>query len=223
MNRRLVEQILEKPEQELKLGGRRTDAAVLFADLVGFTRRCEQLTPEAVVEDLNTWFSVVDPIIHAHGGIIDKRIGDAVMVVFVPREGEDRSNGEIWSRAIRCGLAMQSAMSECHRALAQRRAEPMDLRVGIAGGELDDMDQAPMADVTGTIATFTVDHLVYSQSPPVVFAVVDFDGGGRMPIELTDVDTVMVAIGDQVEMTFRRMFTADGLHNYFWKARPVGG
>jgi class 3 adenylate cyclase len=136
LNRRLVEQILEKPEQELKLGGRRTDAAVLFADLVGFTRRCEQLTPEAVVEDLNTWFSVVDPIIHAHGGIIDKRIGDAVMVVFVPREGEDRSNGEIWSRAIRCGLAMQSAMSECHRALAQRRAEPMDLRVGIAGGSL---------------------------------------------------------------------------------------
>ena len=96
-------------------------------------------------------------------------------------------------------------------------------RVGIAGGELDDMDQAPMADVTGTIATFTVDHLVYSQSPPVVFAVVDFDGGGRMPIELTDVDTAMVAIGDRVEMTFRRMFTADGLHNYFWKARPVGG
>jgi len=96
-------------------------------------------------------------------------------------------------------------------------------RVGIAGGQLDDMDQAPMADVTGTIATFTVDHLVYSQSPPVVFAVVDFDGGGRMPIELTDVDTAMVAIGDQVEMTFRRMFTADGLHNYFWKARPVGG
>ena len=34
---------------------------------------------------------------------------------------------------------------------------------------------------------------------------------------------IAVAIGDQVEMTFRRMFTADGLHNYFWKARPVGG
>ena len=31
----------------------------------------------------------------------------------------------------------------------------------------------------------------------------------------------IVAIGDEVEMTFRRLFTADGVHNYFWKARPV--
>ena len=96
-------------------------------------------------------------------------------------------------------------------------------RVGIAGGAVDDMDPAPMADATGTIATFTVDHLVYSQSPPVVFAVVDFDGGGRMPIELTDADPAEVAIGDRVEMTFRRMFTADGIHNYFWKAQPARG
>ena len=43
-----------------------------------------------------------------------------------------------------------------------------------------------MADATGTIATFTVDRIAYSPSPPVVFAVVDFDGGGRFPIELTD-------------------------------------
>ena len=45
-----------------------------------------------------------------------------------------------------------------------------------------------MADATGTIVTFTVDRLAYSPSPPVVFAVVDFDGGGRLPVELTDVD-----------------------------------
>jgi 3-hydroxy-3-methylglutaryl CoA synthase/uncharacterized OB-fold protein len=79
----------------------------------------------------------------------------------------------------------------------------------------------PMADATGTIATFTVDRLAYSPSPPVVFAVVDFDGGGRLPVELTDVDAEDVVIGGRVEMTFRRLFTADGIHNYFWKARPV--
>jgi uncharacterized OB-fold protein len=55
----------------------------------------------------------------------------------------------------------------------------------------------------------------------VVFAIVDFDGGGRAPIELTDVDPTDVAIGDRIEMTFRRLFTSDGIHNYFWKARPV--
>ena len=63
-----------------------------------------------------------------------------------------------------------------------------------------------MADVPGTIVTFTVDRLAYSPSPPIVFAVVDFDGGGRFPVELTDVRPDDVAIGGRVEMTFRRLF-----------------
>ena len=94
-------------------------------------------------------------------------------------------------------------------------------RVSFVGGNVDDMEPAPMSDLQGTILTFTVDKLVYSPSPPVVFAVVDFDGGGRLPIELTDVSAADVTIGDKVEMTFRRLNAADGITNYFWKARPV--
>jgi hydroxymethylglutaryl-CoA synthase len=78
-----------------------------------------------------------------------------------------------------------------------------------------------LADQRGTVTTFTIDKLAYSPSPPVVFAVVDFDDGERLPVELTDVDAGEVAVGMRVEMTFRRLFTADGIHNYFWKARPV--
>lgn len=81
---------------------------------------------------------------------------------------------------------------------------------------------AAMADVPGTIAAYTVDRIAYSPSPPIVFAIVDFDGGGRFPVELTDVAETDVRVGDRVEMTFRRLNTADGIHNYFWKARPVG-
>jgi uncharacterized OB-fold protein len=55
----------------------------------------------------------------------------------------------------------------------------------------------------------------------MVAAVVDFDGGGRYPVEMTDMDPGEVKIGMRVEMTFRRLFTADGIHNYFWKARPI--
>jgi hypothetical protein len=84
-----------------------------------------------------------------------------------------------------------------------------------------DATAVPMADAVGTIATFTVDRLAYSPSPPVVFAVVDFEGGGRLPVELTDVDVDQVRIGARVELTFRKLFTADGIHNYFWKARLV--
>jgi len=94
-------------------------------------------------------------------------------------------------------------------------------RVSMAGGAIDQMEPAPMADVPATIATFTVDRLAFSLSPPVVAAVIDFDGGGRFQCELTDVDPATVAIGDRVAMTFRRLYTTDGVHNYFWKARPL--
>jgi 3-hydroxy-3-methylglutaryl CoA synthase len=83
-----------------------------------------------------------------------------------------------------------------------------------------DEDGRPLADVTGTVRTFTVDRLAHSPSPPVVFAVVDWDGGGRLPVELTDVDAEEVHVGMRVEPTFRKLFTTDGIHNYFWKARP---
>jgi hydroxymethylglutaryl-CoA synthase len=96
-------------------------------------------------------------------------------------------------------------------------------RVSREGGAIDEMERAPMSDVPGTVATFTIDRIAYSPSPPIVFAVVDFDEGGRLPIELTDVEADDLAIGDRVEMTFRRLFTADGIHNYFWKARPIRG
>lgn len=94
-------------------------------------------------------------------------------------------------------------------------------RVSADGKRTDRMEPATMADAVGTVATFTIDRVAYSPSPPVIFAVVDFDGGGRLPIELCDVDTEAVEIGMRVEMTFRRLYTADGIHNYFWKARPV--
>jgi hydroxymethylglutaryl-CoA synthase len=86
-------------------------------------------------------------------------------------------------------------------------------------------DGHPLADTLGTIVTFTVDRLAYSPSPPVVFAIVDFDAAdgqqARRPLELTDVDPDTLQVGDRVEMTFRKLSTADGIHNYFWKARPV--
>ena len=74
-------------------------------------------------------------------------------------------------------------------------------------GAIDQMNEERMADVPATIATYTVDRLAYSLSPPVVAAVIDFDGGGRFQCELTDVDPASVKIGDRVEMTFRRLYT----------------
>jgi hydroxymethylglutaryl-CoA synthase len=86
---------------------------------------------------------------------------------------------------------------------------------------VDETVPVALADVPATIATFTVDRLAYTPSPPLIGVVVDFDGGGRLDCELTD-SAGDVAIGQRVEMTFRSVFTAvNGIHNYFWKARPA--
>ena len=95
-------------------------------------------------------------------------------------------------------------------------------RVSFKGGAVDEMDLAPMADTPARVITYTIDSLAYSPSPPTIFAVCDFEGGGRLPVELTDVGPAGVEIGMPVEMTFRRINTADGIANYFWKARPSG-
>ncbi len=93
-------------------------------------------------------------------------------------------------------------------------------RVSVKGGAVDEMEPIPMAEVKATVATFTIDRLAYTLSPPAVAVVIDFDGGGRFSCQLTDVDPDSVAIGNRVQMTFRRMRTDNGVHNYFWKAKP---
>jgi len=79
------------------------------------------------------------------------------------------------------------------------------------------MSAIPMADARATVTTFAVDKLAYTPSPPLVAVVLDFDGGGRLRCQLADAGPGSVAVGDRVEMTFRRMTTARGIHNYFWK------
>ncbi|HKA28521.1 MAG TPA: OB-fold domain-containing protein [Candidatus Binatia bacterium] len=93
-------------------------------------------------------------------------------------------------------------------------------RVCVKCGAVDQMRDERFADTSCRVATYTLDHLAYSMQPPVVAAFVDYEGGGRFSCELTDVEPKDVAIGNHLEMTFRRLFTAQGVHNYFWKARP---
>jgi class 3 adenylate cyclase len=131
----LVDEIMRSPERELRLGGRATDAAVLFVDLVSFTNRCESAPPEDVVDHLNLFFAHADPVIEKHRGIIDKRLGDGVMVVFTSEAGAE-SAADLRRRAIACGLSVLEVMQTCNRALAERGAPPLELRGGLAAGRL---------------------------------------------------------------------------------------
>lgn len=88
-------------------------------------------------------------------------------------------------------------------------------------GAIDTMTAESLAAREGTIATYTVDRLAFSPSPPVVDAVVDFDGGGRYSLEVADADAQTLGVGTRVGLTFRRLGTTNGVHNYFWKARAL--
>lgn len=109
------------------------------------------------------------------------------------------------SRCTECGTRHMPAIRVCRSCHATDR-----------------MARERVADERATIATYQADLLAYSLSPPLIGAALDFDGGGRLMCEITDSDAATLKIGDPVEMTFRRLYTtADGVHNYFWKARPV--
>jgi len=96
-------------------------------------------------------------------------------------------------------------------------------RVCAGCGAVDRMERRALASKDGVVATYTVDRLAFSPAPPMIDAVIDFDGGGRYTLEVADAAPDEVDIGTRVELTFRRLYTTGGVHNYFWKVRPAHG
>jgi hydroxymethylglutaryl-CoA synthase len=92
-------------------------------------------------------------------------------------------------------------------------------------GAVDEMEAYRFADKRGRLFSYTSDSLAFSVSPPEMYGVVDFDGGGRYLLDITDCDPDSLQINMPVEMTFRRRYTDEGhgIYGYFWKAKPVAG
>ncbi len=103
-------------------------------------------------------------------------------------------------------------------------------RISFRGGTLDDMDPRPMADALGTVVTYTVDRLAYSPSPPIVLARMPsccstLGGGVYASLQPSQslrtrrwLSTPMIVSANSAGGTFN---SADGIQNYFWKAKPV--
>ncbi len=85
----------------------------------------------------------------------------------------------------------------------------------------DDFDDYCFADKKAEVFSFTNDILAPSIDPPSSVVLIEFEGGGRALFDLTDRVVDEVAIGMDVEMTFRRVCYQKGVSNYFWKAKPI--
>ena len=99
-------------ERDEPLGAvRRQNVAVLFADIVGFTRMAEAMPPEAVVTLLRLFHDRMTAQIFACGGSVEKYIGDEIFAVFgVPEPTSDDA-----ANALRCGRMMLEALDEWNR------------------------------------------------------------------------------------------------------------
>lgn len=81
----------------------------------------------------------------------------------------------------------------------------------------------PLSNKRAQIFSYTADRLTYSMDPPAYYGLIDFEGGGRMIAEFTDVSAEEVEVGKPMRMSFRIKAKDEMRHftKYFWKAVPI--
>ena len=127
--------------------------------------------------------------------------GPELSNVFLAKE--DRQNIRLYgSQCPRCGT----------------RQYPL-ARICIACHNHDSLQDVPLAR-SGQVFTFTRDHLYQAADSPTIMSVVDLDGGGRLYLQMTDVDPEDVRVGDSVVLSLRRRKEGPTMHHYYWKCRP---
>jgi adenylate cyclase len=111
------------------LGGEIREVTVFFSDLAGFSAIAEAMEPAELVALMNRYLSAMTEVIEAHGGFVDKYIGDGIVAVFgAPAEGEDHA-----SQGVRAALACGAGLDALNRA-APSGALRLTHRIGLNSG-----------------------------------------------------------------------------------------
>jgi adenylate cyclase len=127
----VFDQLMSDPSKA-GLGGQRRSMTVLFSDIRGFTTFSEQGEPEAIVQQLNEYFSRMVYVVFQHRGTLDKFVGDAVMALFgAPLDDPDHAE-----HAVQAALAMLKELEELNRGWAAEGRPTLAIGVGVNTGDM---------------------------------------------------------------------------------------
>ena len=113
--------------KDVTLGGEEREVTVLFSDVRSFTTMCEALAPQEVLGILNRYFTRMSAIVEAHGGVVDKYVGDAIMALF----GAPLANPDDADRAMETALEMCEALDELNTQQQVRGYPAIKVGIGI--------------------------------------------------------------------------------------------
>jgi adenylate cyclase len=131
VSRDVYAQLMANPEKA-ELGGARREMTVLFSDIRGFTSVTEKGDPEALVAQLNEYFSRMVAIVFRHQGTVDKFVGDMVMALFsAPMDDPAHAN-----HAVAAAVEMVSELRELNRQWAAKGMAQLDIGVGVNSGDM---------------------------------------------------------------------------------------
>jgi adenylate cyclase len=130
VNDDVIEKILESP-RDLILKGERKRITVLFADIRDFTTRAEKAPAEALVKNLNEYFTAMVTVVQDHNGMVDKFIGDGLMALF----GVPIDDPEAALHAVQAARAMLGALQNVNREFEKKGIAPIGIGIGIHTGE----------------------------------------------------------------------------------------
>lgn len=125
-DRTVAERLIENREA---LSGELRSVSVLFCDIRGFTALSEKMPPQELIGLLNAHMTALTRLAYDHGGIVDKFVGDLIMVLF----GAPVSAGDDARHAVECARAM---LAERRRLNETGAGRPLEVGIGIATGDV---------------------------------------------------------------------------------------
>jgi len=114
------------------LSGKRVEGSVLFADIKGFTHIAENIRPEELVAILNRYFTLITRACEINHGMVDKYMGDGVMLVF----GAPEPDADHAFHAVACALLIQKLVAHENARREEQGKFPVQFRIGINTGSM---------------------------------------------------------------------------------------